>query len=112
MSKIKPEIKSGIKPGIKIDPYVIDTLMRDIVGHDRQPAAFLVYLYLWSRTHGMGETSTQVSHQGIADDTGLSKSAAQAWIRNLARRKLVRAVKRSKTSTPEYSVFRPWADRR
>jgi hypothetical protein len=27
-----------------IDPYVLDTLMRDLVGHDRRPASYLVYL--------------------------------------------------------------------
>ena len=27
-----------------IDPYVIDTLMADLVGHDHRPSAFLVYL--------------------------------------------------------------------
>ena len=31
---------------VPIDDYVLDVLMRDIVGHDQQPAAFLVYLYL------------------------------------------------------------------
>jgi len=32
---------------IPIDDYVIDILMRDLVGHDRQPAAYLVFLYLY-----------------------------------------------------------------
>ena len=31
---------------LEIDDYVIDTLMADLVGHDRQPSAFLVYLSL------------------------------------------------------------------
>jgi hypothetical protein len=34
---------------IPIDDYVIDVLMSDIVGHDQQPAAFLVYLYLYGQ---------------------------------------------------------------
>src|SRR5690349_10544746 len=33
---------------IGVDDYVIDVLMRDLVGHDRAPSAFLVYLYLWA----------------------------------------------------------------
>ena len=33
--------------------YVLDTLMADLVGHDRQPSAFLVYLHLWRRTAGL-----------------------------------------------------------
>ena len=32
---------------IPVDDYVLDILMRDIVGHDRQPAAYLVYLHLY-----------------------------------------------------------------
>jgi hypothetical protein len=29
-----------------IDNYVTDVLMRDLVGHDRRPVSFLVYLWL------------------------------------------------------------------
>jgi hypothetical protein len=29
-----------------LDDYVIDVLMRDLVGHDRRPVSFLVYLWL------------------------------------------------------------------
>ena len=32
---------------IPVDDYVLDVLMRDLVGHDQQPAAYLVYLYLY-----------------------------------------------------------------
>ena len=32
---------------ITLDAHVIDSLMPDLVGHDRQPSAFLVYLYLY-----------------------------------------------------------------
>ena len=28
------------------DDYIIDTLMRDLVGHDHKPVSFLVYLWL------------------------------------------------------------------
>ena len=31
------------KPTLTLDPYLTETLMRDLVGHDRRPAAFLVY---------------------------------------------------------------------
>ena len=31
---------------VQLDAYVLDTLMRDLTGHDRQPSAFLVYLSL------------------------------------------------------------------
>ncbi len=29
---------------VKLDPYVVDTLMRDLAAHGRSRAAFLVYL--------------------------------------------------------------------
>jgi hypothetical protein len=32
---------------LALDPYVVDVLLPDLVGHDRSPAAFLVYIYLW-----------------------------------------------------------------
>jgi hypothetical protein len=96
---------------IALDAYVTDVLMRDLVGHDKSPSAFLVYLYLWAQTRGRNIDSVAPSHQGIADATGLSKSAVQGAIRILARRKLVRAQKPTVTSTPEYNVECPWRGR-
>ena len=37
---------------LRLDAYVVDVLLRDLAGHDRSPAAFLVFLFLWRRTHG------------------------------------------------------------
>lgn len=96
----------------RLDPYVIDTLMGDLVGHDRSPAAFIVYVYLSSRASGSRKRSVQMSHQSIANDTGLSKSAVQAALRHLNRRKLVRSDRETITATPEHFVLRPWATRR
>src|SRR3954451_23554006 len=72
-----------------IDPYIIDTLMPDLVGHDRQPSAFLVYLYLWRQTHGAGEAHAQVALVDIAEATGLSKRAVQDALGRLMAAKLV-----------------------
>ena len=52
--------------------------------------------------------SVQVSHQGMADETGLSKSAVQVAIRSLLRRHLLRSRRASPTAVPEYFVLRPW----
>ncbi len=87
---------------------MLDTLMRDLIGHDKSPSAFAVYLYLWRRARTDGAWSARVSHKGIADDTGLSKSAVQAAIRHLNRRKLLRSTRATQTSTPEHHVLRPW----
>jgi Helix-turn-helix domain len=91
----------------KIDSYVVDTLMLDLVLHDRQPSAFLVYLHLFCRSAG-DSTPVVASHQSIARATGLSKSAVQAAIRALTRRRLLRTTRGSITATPEYTVLRPW----
>lgn len=92
----------------ELDEYVLDVLMRDLVGHDKSPSAFLVYLHIWSQTEGRGIESAPLSHQRMAEMTGLSKSAVQSGVRNLTRRKLIRATKPTVTSTPEYRVLKPW----
>jgi hypothetical protein len=93
---------------IVLDDYVLDVLMRDLVAHDRAPSAFLVYLHLWSESEGRQRSVVSVSHQMIADVTGLSKSAVQKGIRCLVRRKLIKVHKNSPTAVPEYRVLRPW----
>jgi hypothetical protein len=93
---------------IALDGYVLDVLMRDLVGHDKSPSAFLIYLHIWGRTFGEGAESAPLSHQTMAEATGLSKSAVQGAVRILARRRLIRARKTTVTSVPEYSVQRPW----
>jgi hypothetical protein len=93
----------------RIDDYVLDVLMRDLVGHDHSPSAFLVYLHLWSQTTGRRAKSVRLSHQMVAGATGLSKSAVQAAMRRLLRRRLVSVHRESATATPEYRVLRPWA---
>lgn len=100
-----------MKEPARFDPYVLDTLMPDLVGHDRQPAAFLVYLYLAHRVTRARARSIAVSLQAIAFDTGLSKSAVQRGLRALARRRLLRVEKASRTAVPCYTVLRPWGRR-
>ena len=94
---------------LKLEPYVVEVLLRDLVGHDRSPASFLVYLSLYSLTYAAGRRSTQLSLKQVAERTGLSKSAVQAALRILLRRQLIRAHKTTRTSVPEYFVMRPWA---
>ena len=93
---------------IAVDYYVIEVLMRDLVGHDRTPSAFLVYLHLWSESEGRQKSEVRASHQNIAEATGLSKSTVQKGVRCLAGRKLVKVHKDSATATPEYRVLHPW----
>ena len=94
---------------ISVDSYVFDVLMRDLVGHDRSPAAYLVFLHLWREVHGRKLESAQLSLQQIAAATGLSKSAVQAGLRVLKRRKLIRAMRSHATAKPTYALKRSWA---
>jgi DNA-binding GntR family transcriptional regulator len=93
---------------IPLDAYVVDTLMPDLVGHDRQPSAFLVYLYLWRQTHGSGMPTTQVALLDIADATGLSKRAVQDALGRLGKRDLIAVAREGITAVPVYTVLRPW----
>jgi hypothetical protein len=91
-----------------LDPYLVDTLMRDLVRHDRAPSAFLVYLWLWSKTRGGGRANYGASLQTIATETGLSKSSVQNALRRLRRRKLVSVRHGSPTAAGIYEVQEPW----
>jgi len=93
---------------ITLDRYVVDTLMPDLVGHDRQPSAFLVYLYLWRQTHDDGTQTAQIALQDIAEATGLSKRAVQGALGRLVKRRLVTVARASITAVPVYTVQRPW----
>jgi hypothetical protein len=94
---------------VPIEAYVLDTLMRDLVGHDKKPSAFIVYLFIYRSLASAPRPNVHLSHQTIADATGLSRSAVQAAIETLIRRRLVRAHRAFRTATPEYSLNRHWA---
>lgn len=95
-------------PTVDIDAYVLDTLMADLVGHDRQPSAFLVYLFLWRHTHGAGRATTQSSLVDITMGTGLSKRTVQQALGWLSKRRLLSLHRESITAIPVYTVRRPW----
>jgi hypothetical protein len=96
---------------LPVDEYVFDPLMRDLIGHDARPSAYLVYLYLWFVTRGSSRRRATMSHQMLAEETGLSKTAVQSAIRLLVKRRLVTVHKRHVTAIPEYTVLRPWRRR-
>lgn len=96
---------------IPFDPYFVDILMPDLVGHDKSAAAFIVYLYLWRRVSAAPRNAVQVSYATLATETGLSKTSAQRAIQHLKRRGLVAAQAASATAVPQYSVLRPWLGR-
>ena len=90
---------------ITLDRYVVDTLMRDLVGHDRCPSAFIVYLAI----HGAAADGRALfSYQAMADLTGLSKRTCQNAVAHLHRRRLVQIARKAGTDAAEYRPLRPW----
>ncbi len=96
------------KPGpTQIDSYVTDILMRDLVGHDKRPASFLVYLWIAAEQQRRN-TPVQISYQELAESIGISKSSAQSAVGWLIRRKLLTVSKETVTATPVYTAQTPW----
>jgi len=93
---------------MRLDPYLIDTLLRDLVAHSHSPAAFLVYLTLYRHTHAASRDSIPMSHAVLADWTGLSKRSVQTAIAHLADRRLIRRRRTRPTAIPIYTVLTPW----
>jgi DNA-binding MarR family transcriptional regulator len=93
---------------IPVDDYVIDVLLRDIVGHDRQPASYLVYLYVYGQAARNKWKPVPASLRMIADATGLSKSAVQSALENLRRRELIVTKAAHATAIPRHRVLRHW----
>src|SRR5581483_849212 len=94
-----------------VDAYVVDVLMRDLVGHDRRPASFLVYLWLAAQQQTR-RGPVRISYQELAENVGISKSSAQGAVGWLVRRRLLTASKEHATAMPSYEVQRPWERRR
>jgi hypothetical protein len=104
---------------IPLDDYVIDVLMRDLVGHDRRVVSFLVYLWFVAeqekekkeqeREQRKGNL-VEASYRQIAECIGVSKSSAQSAVAWLIKRKLLASSKKTVTATPRYKVLTPWRD--
>jgi hypothetical protein len=116
----------------QLDPYLTNILMRDLVGHDRRPAAFLVYLWFTAEQQNIEQQNVEqqnagrqnvkkqhparqprssavsISYQDLAESIGISKSSAQSAVAWLIRRKLLASSKTTVTATPEYDVLTPW----
>ncbi len=89
----------------RVEAYVVDALMRDLVGHDHRASAFLVYLALTAPTE---EGAVRLSHAQLAERTGLSKRGVQEAVLHLADRKLLRVTRQGPTDVPRYEPLKPW----
>jgi hypothetical protein len=95
---------------LALDPYVVDVLLPDLVGHDRRPSAYLVYLVLWRRARA-AEGGVEASLRSLTEATGLSKRAVQDALDHLAKRRLISTRRESTTAVARFEVHEPWADR-
>ena len=93
---------------IPVDDYVLDVLMRDLIGHDQRPAAYLVYLYLYGQAARNKWKAVAASLRTLADATGLSKSAIQIALETLQRRELIVTTRDHVTATSRHRVLRHW----
>ncbi len=94
-----------------MDWYVTDVLMRDLVGHDRRPVSFLVYLWL-GMEQKRRKGAVQISYGELAENVGVSKSSAQSAVGWLVRRRLLAMDKANATAVPRYLVMSPWRERK
>ena len=92
-----------------LDDYVVETLMPDLIGHDRSPSAFIVYVKLWHDAGG-AEGRVQASLSTLAVETGLSKSSVQAALRRLRKRGYIATKRSAPTAVPVHTVLAPWRD--
>jgi IclR helix-turn-helix domain len=97
---------------VAVDDYVLDVLMRDLIAHDQQPSAFLVYLFLFGRAARQRWRPVAMSLRMIAEETGLSKSAVQLAMDTLRRRELVLTTRAHATAVPKHRVRRHWIPRK
>ncbi|MEO8480350.1 MAG: helix-turn-helix domain-containing protein [Gemmatimonadota bacterium] len=90
---------------MQIDPYIVDVLLPDLVGHDRQPGAFLTYLFLYRHRERSG---VERSLREIAEGTGLSKRSVQSALETLEARGLIGIERPTATARGIYRVAQPW----
>jgi CRP-like cAMP-binding protein len=90
---------------LTIDRYVVETLLPDLVGHDRRASAFLVYMVILAAA---SEGRVALSHAQLAERTGLSRRSVQTAVALLRRRQLIEVSRRGATDTSEYRPLSPW----
>src|SRR4030095_6614656 len=97
---------------VPIDDYVLDVLVRDIVWHDQQPAAFLGYLSFSGRAARQHWQPVKSSLRMLADETGLSKSAVQRALATVHFRQLAETSSAHRTAVATHRVLRHWRSNR
>src|SRR5262249_49285676 len=104
----KDDIQGRMVNMLAVDPHIVDVLLPDLIGHDKRPSSFVLYLWLYAMTKGVNRKTAFFSYQMLTDRTGLSKRAVQRAAAHLQRRQLIRVTRTSATAVPEYGVLTPW----
>jgi alkylated DNA nucleotide flippase Atl1 len=89
---------------IELDPYVVEVLMPDLVGHDRRASAYLIYLVIAASPGGR----LAAGYGQLAERAGISRRSAQAAVAHLAKRDLLAIQRRGATEASEYRALTPW----
>src|SRR5947207_13493202 len=97
---------------VTIDDDVLDLLFRDLVAHDQQSGAYLLYLHLSGRAARVKWKPHSASLRVIAEATGLSKSAVQTAVETLRRRELIVSASDHITAVPRHRVVRHWREQK
>jgi hypothetical protein len=105
------EFTPRFRATVPIDDYVLDVLLRDLVGHDRQPAAFVVYLYLYGQAARQNWRPVPASLRQLGDATGFSKSTMQLALQHLRSRELIKTATPNPMATPSHRILRHWRQR-
>ena len=93
---------------IAFDAYVLDSLLTDLIGHDRRMSSYVIYLHLYRHAAESSGWTVHLSHQAIANATGLSRSAVQSALAHLQKRQLIATTRAHPTAVPMHKVLRPW----
>ena len=93
---------------VTFDAYLVDSLLPDLVGHDRRLSSFVVFIYLYRKACQQANWSVRMSHQAIAAATGLSRSAVQSALAHLQHRQLIATSRAHPTAVPLHRVLRRW----
>jgi CRP-like cAMP-binding protein len=91
-----------VAPPLSLDRDVIDRLLPDLVGHDRRPSAFLVYLVI---LRASADGRVAISHTELAERTGVSRRAVQDAVTLLRRRQLIEVTRQSATEAAQYRAL-------
>ncbi len=95
-----------------IDPYIIDSLLPDLCGHDKRPSSFILYLTLWRMSAHDPSKGVRIPLAQLADATGLSRSTVQHALEHLAKRQLIASRRASPTAVSLHTVLKPWVRRK